>query len=295
MMMSTLAVSALSGCVADEPDLRTGGEASFVAELKFPDVAVRNGYGAASADLSGDYSVRFAVYTAGSTVTRLTDRDFAPVKPEDGMVRIRLDLDPSKKYDILFWVARPGAPYEFDPSMQSVTVDYAGAMSNDPRREAYYCALRNASPGARVYRVQLIRPFAEVNLGADDISRSLRPRGDERVSGRLDCEAYTMLNLYNGKVSDRKVVSFGLDGLPDDGSFPIEGYSRISTSYVLVPATPFGGDCEFSVSSGDKEVFSYHMENVRLERNGMVNVYGSLGTRAAMNVDISPSFVRDRY
>lgn len=159
----------------------------------------------------------YAVYAAGEQTPLLTsESEGAPaVEFTDLKAQLTLRLTTGKSYDVLFWADAYGQkdesnPYKVDYQAQTVTVDYAAAESNDESRDAFFGSVTGMKvTGAMSQDVTLVRPFAQVNVGTDDL--------EEAVAGGLQSAALatsmsatnvpTTLNLLNGTTTGNLTFS----------------------------------------------------------------------------------------
>lgn len=123
----------------------------------------------------------YAVYAAGEQTPLLTsESEGAPaVEFTDLKAQLTLRLTTGKSYDVLFWADAYGQkdesnPYKVDYQAQTVTVDYAAAESNDESRDAFFGSVTGMKvTGAMSQDVTLVRPFAQVNVGTDDLEEAV--------------------------------------------------------------------------------------------------------------------------
>ena len=168
----------------------------------------------------------YAVYAAGEQTPLLTsESEGAPaVEFTDLKAQLTLRLTTGKSYDVLFWADAYGQkdesnPYKVDYQAQTVTVDYAAAESNDESRDAFFGSVTGMKvTGAMSQDVTLVRPFAQVNVGTDDL--------EEAVAGGLQSAALatsmsatnvpTTLNLLNGTTTGSTSVDFASHAVPTE-------------------------------------------------------------------------------
>ena len=90
-------------------------------------------------------------------------------KIEDRTWLVTLTLAKNVKYDIVFWAHADNAPYTFVEKDAKITVDdnYSG-LANAENRDAFYGICREYSVISSETKVELRRPFAQINFGASD-------------------------------------------------------------------------------------------------------------------------------
>ena len=113
---------------------------------------------------------------------------------------VSIDLATGKTYHVLFWAAANGAPYAVNPTTHTMTVDYTDASNNDETRDAFYSwhtiQVNNNEP----QDVKLLRPFAQLNIGTDDIDEAIKAGLNISQIGVTVSKVYTTLNFADGSV-----------------------------------------------------------------------------------------------
>src|SRR5574344_1284709 len=170
MKQTLLSLAALTmllmtaSCTKDvaAPEASGEGTVTFTAQLPY-DISTK-----AFADGLTAKNLTYVVYFAGTT-TQVTDGTATFNSSRDAM--ISLTLATGKSYDFVFWATADGAPYTFDKATQTVTVDYTGATANDEKRDAFcYTEKALAVDGPVSKNIRLFRPFAQLNIGTDDLT-----------------------------------------------------------------------------------------------------------------------------
>lgn len=96
---------------------------------------------------------------ANATIQKVSDRNWL----------VTLTLVKNVKYDIVFWAYAKGAPYKFDESKAQIIVtdEYKG-KANAEMRDAFFCRCEDYSVINGDTKVELRRPFAQINFGSSD-------------------------------------------------------------------------------------------------------------------------------
>lgn len=243
----------------------------------------------------------YAVYAAGEQTPLLTsESEGAPaIEFTDLKAQLTLRLTTGKSYDVLFWADAYGQkdesnPYKVDYQAQTVTVDYAAAESNDESRDAFFGSVTGMKvTGAMSQDVTLVRPFAQVNVGTDDL--------EEAVAGGLQSAALatsmsatnvpTTLNLLNGTTTGSTSVDFASHAVPTE-SLVVSGrtYTYLAMNYLLMGADKTTTNIAFEFTDG-ATTGNLTFSNVPVQRNYRTNIIGSVLTGDVdFDIDIDPGF-----
>lgn len=243
----------------------------------------------------------YAVYAAGEQTPLLTsESEGAPaVEFTDLKAQLTLRLTTGKSYDVLFWADAYGQkdesnPYKVDYQAQTVTVDYAAAESNDESRDAFFGSVTGMKvTGAMSQDVTLVRPFAQVNVGTEDL--------EEAVAGGLQSAALatsmsatnvpTTLNLLNGTTTGSTSVDFASHAVPTE-SLVVSGrtYTYLAMNYLLMGADKTTTNIAFAFTDG-ATTGNLTFSNVPVQRNYRTNIIGSVLTGDVdFDIDIDPGF-----
>ena len=243
-------------------------------------------------------TLSYAVYAQGTTTPLITSED--EVTFTNGQATISLRLASGRSYDLLFWADAydakdSNAPYTVDFNTQTLTIDYDAAktLSNDERRDAFFGTTTLEVKGAVNGNVTLKRPFAQLNIGTNDMEDAANT-GLNTSALRTSVTVkniYTNLNLMNGEVGEDVTVTFGENDIPK-GQFTANGntYDYLALNYLLVGTDKGVVDCEFTYTDGTTKG-SKTISNVPVQRNYRTNIFGSILTGAVdLNVTIDPDF-----
>ena len=206
--------------------------------------------------------------------------------------QVTLRLAAGKTYKVVCWAAAEGAPYTFDPATRTVTANYEGALTGDEKLDAFYAAQDITVTGNTTETVKLYRPFAQLNIGTNDLAAA-KAAGFDAKTVKVTVPTYKSLNLVTGAVEagDPVAVSFGEGALPTGETFPKAGYEYLSMNYLLMSADKQLVDLEFTVNAADGSTRTLPVSAVPVQRNYRTNIYGSLLTNSVnINVEIVPAF-----
>ena len=243
-------------------------------------------------------SLSYAVYAQGTKTPLITSKD--EVTFTNGQATISLRLASGRSYDLLFWADAydakdSNAPYTVDFNTQTLTIDYDAAkpLSNDERRDAFFGTTTLEVKGAVNGNVTLKRPFAQLNIGTDDMKDAAKTglNTDALRTSVTVKNVYKNLDLMNGGVGEDATVTFEENNIPK-GQFTANGntYDYLALNYLLVGTDKGVVDCEFTYTDGTTKG-SKTISNVPVQRNYRTNIFGSILTGAVdLNVTIDPDF-----
>lgn len=210
-----------------------------------------------------------------------------------GKTTVTLPLARSQQYKIAFWAAAPDAPYTFTPSSASVAIDYSGATVNDESRDAFFAADTFTADGT-VHPVTLKRPFAQVNVGTDDVAAAKLANLTVTSAGLTFSSLSTHLQLMTGNTyGAAKNVTFAAKAPATAEAFPVDGYQYLAMAYVLPPATSIRSKSildNVTLSVNGNASFNT-FSNIPVMGNYRTNIYGSLlTTKELFNVTIEEQY-----
>ncbi len=211
--------------------------------------------------------------------------------------QVTLRLAAGKTYKVVCWASAKKSPYTFDPATRTVTANYEGALTGDEKLDAFYAAQDITVTGNTTETVKLYRPFAQLNIGTNDLAAA-KAAGFDAKTVKVTVPTYKSLNLVTGAVEagDPVAVPFGEGALPTGENFPKTGYEYLSMNYLLMSADKQLVDLEFTVKAADGSTRTLPVSAVPVQRNYRTNIYGSLLTNSVnINVEIVPAFEEPAY
>ena len=282
-LFATMMLLLTTACQQDE--VFVDGNATVTFKVSTPEMVTR-----AYSDGTMAKNLQYHVYLdENGSLTYLDELDGTKTMESNGAT-VSIDLATGKTYHVLFWAAADGAPYAVDPETHTMTVNYTGALNNDEKRDAFYSwhtiQVNNNEPQA----VKLLRPFAQLNIGTDDINEAIKAGLNISQIGVTVSKVYTTLNFADGSVDGLTTVPvvFGKADRPENETFPVQPdtYKYLAMNYLLVSSTKSIADVEMSY---DDQTRTY--TNIPLQRNYRTNIYGSLLTKGiGFNVEIEEDF-----
>lgn len=272
---------------------------NFTVEL--PAEVLSRAYGDASEPRTLQYQVFAKNGESLTPLTSLKESLSSPIVFSEGQLTktIQLRLANSRTYAIVFWAAHEDAPYTFDHTSGSVTIDYDAVnkpAANSDIYDAFYARKDVSVTGTINEPVELHRPFAQINIGATDWQEA-KNSGWETVNTSVKVDdVYSTISLLTGEVSSPVTGGYTYTLAPkpagDDATFPVSTTPVAeyqSMVYVLTGADQSLVNVDFTAQAGTEIVRNY--VNVPIQRNYRTNIYGRILTEEAnFTVNIEPAF-----
>ena len=237
-------------------------------------------------------NLQYAVYSNGTELEGLRKTD-ATISTSG--TNVKLELATNKTYTIVFWAAAEGAPYTLNFGNHTVEVDYNGAECNDEARDAFYACIKDLTvTGPQTLTATLRRPFAQINVGTNDIEAAKKAGLVPSTSEVVVNGVCNTLDLVSGEANGLVDASFDAKAIPVGEEFPVTGYGYLAISYVLVGNSESTHDVTFTIKAEDNTEISRTVGAVPMRANYRTNIYGKLLTNSTdVNVDINPGFGGD--
>lgn len=297
ILFLTAAGLTLASCSQDDiNNSNVGGDARISFELKLPDGYKTRGMG----DGLAATDLRVLVYDAENNTYEFTYEGDGAFN-EEGGATVNLQLVSGKSYKFVFFATSSTAldeqspVYDLDGPNQTLTVNYENMTSAGNSEDAYDCfyttyAATEVGAGTITVPVELTRPVAQINWGADDVADVAETYGMDGafIESRLTINAYTTLNLFTGDVTDMKENVMLPPFTIPSGSYPagVSGVTYVANQYVLVPASNNNSNLELWISNagnpsnttGPYDSVTISVESAPIEANYQTNIYGPLLT-----------------
>ena len=209
---------------------------------------------------------------------------------------VKVSLVKDKAYDIICWAQSyemgEGSPYTWHETGKSISVNYAGMTNYDEARDAFFGHKTGFISGVTAdHEIVLKRPFAQINLGTNDVQAYKYASGDQNPSfGMTVTGASTTVNLADGTLSEEaQPVTVALAPADTRTGFPVTmtpALDYLAMGYVL----PGAGLLTVDLNTNGKTKFATY-NSVPSQTNFCTNIYGSLLTNPEQfTVTISPAF-----
>lgn len=276
-----------------EDQLPDGDEVSVVFSIEVPDEIVTK---AEYSDGTKATDLYYAVYDSQDPNKRFLFGITDPLKFENGSLtkEVEIKLVKNYAYDIVFWAQAPGAPYGFDQANATITVlDKYTNFANDDSRDAFYQIVEGYKYVATPTKVDLYRPFAQINFGASDYDE-VTALGLSMTSTAAFVGLPDVLNVLDGSVSGSVDSQFTFSPVPAASGEKLEingdedTYGYVSMNYVLAPKNGLLNSVtgKFNYNNSDIEIA---VANVPYARNYRTNIIGELFSgQAQFIVEIKP-------
>lgn len=294
----------LTSCSQNEPEMPTGdGLVSFRIELP-------SELNSRFADGKKVTKVFYSVFTADGEKLVLNDEKVWPAQQLSTTVDIQ--LVPTETYRLVFFAVNEQAikngAYSYDPTTAAFSVDYTKVVPNEDLYDAFKYA-DQFTVGTSETTIPLKRPFAQVNIGTDDLeSKAVQAYGLNNYSSTFTIQPTGLLSGINfnsgvpvAQAAD-KPVKFDIanfSNLPGDVMMPEQPqYKYLEMNYLLVdpavtPKTLLEATYTIYGKSGNQgpEVNKLTLSNMPVLPNYQTNIYGSLLTTVEQfTLEIKPAF-----
>lgn len=276
-----------------------GEEAVAVLTISIPEEIATKSYsdGKTATDLY------YAVYDSQDQNKKFLFGTTAPLKFENGSLtkEVEIRLVKNYAYDIVFWAQAPGAPYTFDMAAQTITVVNYTTNANDENRDAFYQVVEGYKIVSTPTKVDLYRPFAQINFGASDYDEvtalGLTMASKVQISGLpnvLNVLDRTVDGAVNADFIETDVPAIYGEKLEVKGDKDTYGY--VSMNYVLAPVAKGMLDNVTGRFYYNNDEVVIPVTNVPYQRNFRTNIIGEFFTGPAhFIVEIIPIYDEPAY
>ena len=329
--MAALAVLATVGSCQKEP-VQPEVEQTPVVELEYQDVTfnvtapsgpqTKTTYGET---VTFETALKVEVYVGEENVYGAEGQWLPEVKKSINKIsdtewEVTISLVKNYHYDIVFWAQRKeNAPYTLDWEAGKITADYTVA-ANDVTRDAFYHLCENYNyltdgAGQSSYKIQLKRPFAQINLGASDYLALLElyefvGKTDSDLATTITtatAEVPSVLNVLDGTADTGAEVKFVPAATTVDGSYDLtavenninvneKSYTLVGSNYIFANThRPDNPTVEMTLTfEYNNQSFDINVPNVPYARNYQTNILGNFFTsEAKFDVVIVPEFEKE--
>ena len=214
---------------------------------------------------------------------------------------VTVSLAKGQQYKVLFWAQDADCSAYNTENLREVSVTYPdGALNNDEGRDAFFACKEITVKGNETFKVDLKRPFAQINVGVTkaDWDAAVASGVTVNQSAVTIKNAATEIDLFDGSVAGPTDVTYDLANIIDqdlevdvDGDGTIEDdekFEYLSMSYILVNETTTGAakanleSLAFTFApeegKGNPINFSEGLTNVPVQRNWRTNIIGQILT-----------------
>lgn len=287
------AICSVSSCSEDD----YGDDVENVSfSLSIPSVSTRAMGEGQNAD-----RLHYYVYRKDGGTLQYLDEKSGTSEIVDFKTNLSLSLVKGWNYKIVFWADHADNKfYSYDAETHVMSINYEEATAQDDSRDAFYTVEDISLSGPVQRNLMLTRPFAQINVGTDDVAAAKEKGITVAKTGMTVKGIYDKLNLVTGEVEGKPVsVEFGMGDIPGSGeSFPFAGgedagseatsksYDYLAMNYVLTAKDR--STIDVSVTTDNANVKPIDVTQVPVERNWRTNIYGSLLTGGNAGTEIIP-------
>lgn len=255
----------------------------------------------AISDGTGADYLKYAVFKAdGTQLTELTTVERGLTDLKTGHV-VNMRLAKGQSYTIVFWAQDEDCrAYTVSDDMK-LSINYDG-VNNDETRDAFFKA-QTITIGAENnnYTVKLTRPFAQVNVGANDTEDARKAGIVISKSSMTFTDVASKLNLLTGEPSDAVNVTYTIGDVPNE-TLTAGGaqYTWLSMCYLLPNSKSSSvlGKATFSFKpqSGQNIALEGGLDHTPIQRNYRTNILGSVLTdQVSLTVVVDSDFDEPDY
>lgn len=291
-LLATGALLSLTGCASDEPIDSNHNDGTVTFTVSLPEIGTR-AFGDAGT-INCDELVYTVFDSDGNAV-------IVPTESKDAFGKgvltdnVTLQLVANQAYKIVFYAHNSNSAFS-SYTDGKLSVDYTKANVNSELDDAFYASYDFTADGT-AKSVTLSRPFAQLNIGTDDLDNAAVAKILSGITTTLTVSQglQTGMDLLTGTTSSEGTsgeVSFTPEGVPSvNTDFPVSGYSNLLSVYLLVPSEQDIIDATCVFNNGSTEIRTLNLSATPVRMNYRTNVYGSLLTsQQPFEVTIQPSF-----
>ena len=212
----------------------------------------------------------------------------------DRQTSVSMQLVKDQTYNIVFWAQSEGQTcYKFD-DLNQITVDYAAAKANEESRDAFLAVKNITVNGPINEKVEMKRPFAQLNIGTADAAIAAKA-GVVIKTSKVEMKGLpNVLNTIKGTTDGAVDVTFADNAVPSPEVLSVNGkeYTYLAMNYILAPAEGKEiSDVKATFTAEGKDPVSLSAFSVPFQRNYRTNIIGNILTNSAdFNVIVVPDF-----
>lgn len=218
----------------------------------------------------------------------------------DRVATVNLALAKNKEYSVIFWAEtedNDDAIFDIYWDTRELKLKSTSTLkANQEKYDAFWAQKTVTLTGALSEKVELKRPFAQLNIGTSDKTAASDAGVVVKESQVVVKNVPTTFNLQTGVSSDPKAVTYtmaSIEGIKDE-KFPAvaTGQQYLSLNYIPMTVDKSLVDIEFKYKDEqDNDAYVLNFPSVPVQRNFRTNIYGTLLTNSAnYTVEIKPGF-----
>ena len=311
-----LAVAALvmlaTSCTKDEAAL-VGNESLVSFSVSSPELQTR-AYG----DGTEAKVLYYAFYDEEGTLLNAIsaigeeNAEIQSVELVGGKATINVPLVDGRIYSAIFWAQNANAPYTVDWTDKEISYkENVNLTANNEAYDAFYNYTINIDPARKTHKIELRRPFAQLNIATKDLAAA-KAAGVVVKSTKVKVDAYKTLTFDTevdattgevvpvAKVSNKETFTYDWAPVIKDVKVMTD-YDLISMNYVLVNARELvnvtlrmSEDDKVAASADDATDLVRTYSTVPVQRNYKTFIVGNLlTTNNEFNVETKPEWEKD--
>jgi hypothetical protein len=288
LTLALAGIMSLASCQSEEPAPQSGDEVVVTFKAQIPQEIQSRSF----ADGTTAKNLTAIVYQKQEDKSYVYVTDQAATLDDNKEASVEFSFIKGHTYAVVFWAQADDAPYTLDTTNGKIGMNYTveGTVANDEIRDAFYARQKDltATEDTEI-EVTLTRPFAQLNLGTDDLSAA-KSAGYEYTDAIVTVGTYDSMDLLTGNVEGDMInVTFSQSAFPEE-IFPVTGeddtyYDYLSMNYLLVSTkqelTTVKAVLVPSAGSQFSDTKELSFDNVPICRNYRTNIFGSLLTNSA--------------
>mgnify|MGYP002622706178 CR=1 FL=1 len=282
---------AAAGCARELAAPQSGSDAVEVTfTVTAPGIATK-----AISDGTGATDFTFAVYDQdGHYLQALSEA--AEKTGSNPQWKVTVPVVKDLTYQFAFIAKAATSPYAVDLANKTVTATYGNA--NDDAADFFYATLTETIGNDLAKSVDLVRPLAQVNVGAADLVAAGYSLDVANMKTGIQLTGINNeLNILDGTVSGAADITLAEAARVDEGETEfVEGYKRIAMGYVLV-GDKQTSDATINITAQGKvdgvdHAITREVANIPLQANYRTNILGNIFTgNMTFTVNVVPGFV----
>ena len=220
-----------------------------------------------------------------------------------GSATIPVYLVEGRTYQAIFWADNAAAPYDVDFTYanRKMTISNTAWTANSDIYDAFYKFEGDIKPEKKTHKIELTRPFAQINIATADTEKAKNAGVVVEASNMVAYKAYTTLNLVDGEVSNQAEFTYSWADIPTDpAQVTVNGQSfdMLAMNYVLVndrelmeKVTLGVSEEEVSGTATYADAITREYTTVPVKRNYRTYIVGNLLTASNdFTVETKPGF-----
>ncbi len=206
---------------------------------------------------------------------------------------VSIQLVANQSYKIVFYAQNSASQFSTYTD-GAIKVDYTKATPNSNVDDAFYAVYDFVADG-QVKNVTLTRPFAQLNIGTNDLGSTAVQAILSNINSTLEVTdgIYTDFNFLatGNALSGAATATYNLAAPEVNTDFPVAGYSNLCSVYLLSPQTKDLISASYQINNGTTNINTLNLSSTPAQMNYRTNVFGALLTTTnTFNITIDPIF-----